>query len=87
MRVPVEDLRREFEASGLTCSELSRRLGWAREGTSPRPSNGPRVRRVLGYREQDNGTHAGKHYLPSVRRSVNAATAERIRAALREREA
>lgn len=81
--MPAVELRRAFEASGLTYGELARRLGWLRNPdrrTGRRRPDGPRVTRVLGLRAHDDGRGDG----PQVRRFVNPATAAAIRAALDE---
>lgn len=83
-RVPVEELRHELEASGLTPRDLAIRLGWYRG--NQRRTGGERwwvdtgrVTRVLGLRPNDRGHGYG----PARQRFVNAPMAVAIRAALR----
>jgi hypothetical protein len=48
--IPVAPLRDAFQRSGVTASELARRLGWYR-----RTPDGERVKRQLGLYFVDNG--------------------------------
>lgn len=82
MRVPVEELRTEFAASGLTPVELAQRLGWRERRNAPGRTDfwdGRRVMRTLGLRASDKGHGYGF----SERKAVNPTTAQEIRAALR----
>lgn len=82
-RVPVEDLRRELEASGLTARDLAIRLGWyrgneRRTGGERRWVDTGRVTRVLGMRPNDRGHGYGQ----ARQRFVNPRMAVAIRTAL-----
>jgi hypothetical protein len=75
--VPVADVRRDVESSGISLNELARRLGW-RKSSGESGYDVRRVRRTLGLAEQ-NGGHG---YGPCVRQAVRRRTAEAIRSVL-----